>query len=114
MTGPAGRTAVDDYLCITLLSRPGEAEADFTARLSAFWTHMLRAHPADFEKVYAETSAFEARGKCLARKYLVEADAAPRVEGQLRAQGLDCEPIDAADLYSKYEAAPPEWFWIEH
>ena len=34
----------------------------------------LRNHPNDFAKVYAETSAFEQKGNCLTRQYLVEAD----------------------------------------
>ena len=50
---------MNDYLCLNVLAKPGESEADFKARLSAFWTHMLRRHQAAFEKVYAETSAFE-------------------------------------------------------
>ena len=27
---------------------------------------------------------------------------------------LGHEPIDRDDVYSKYEAVPPEWMWIEH
>lgn len=105
---------MDDYLCITVESKPGESEADFKARLSALWTHMLRNHEAIFKKVYAETSAFESKGNRRTRKYLVEADAADAVAEQLRAKDMDFEPIDADEVYSKYEAAPPEWFWIEH
>jgi hypothetical protein len=105
---------VNDYLCVTVLSKPGEGEADFKARLSTFWTHMLRTCKADFEKVYAETSAFEAHDDRLSRKYLIESDVTARLEGELRAQGMDFEPIDEDDVYSKYEATPPEWFWIEH
>jgi hypothetical protein len=105
---------LDEYLCITLQSRPGESAADFKARLSAFWTHMLRNHEANFKKVYAETSAFERKDDCLTRKYLVEAAAADAVVEQLRVKLMGFSPIDADDVYSKYEAAPPEWFWIEH
>ena len=105
---------MDEYLCITLLSHAGENEADFKTRLSAFWTHMLRQHEATFEKVYAETSAFEQCGDRRSRKYLVEASAVSAVHEQLRANGMFCEPIDEDDIYSKYEATPPEWFWIEH
>ena len=105
---------MDEYLCITVLSRPGESEADFKARLSAFWTHMLRTRETDFERVYAETTQFERDGDRLGRKYLVEAEVAPVLEGELRAAGLGHEPIDPDDLYSKYEAVPPEWMWIEH
>jgi hypothetical protein len=75
---------------------------------------MLRAREADFEKVYAETVAFEREGDRLARKYLVEAEVAPVLESEFRAAAMDYAPIDPDDLYSKYEATPPEWFWIEH
>ena len=103
-----------DYLCVSLLSRSGESEADFKARLSELWTHMLRNRESDFEKVYAETSAFEKKGDRSIRKYLVEADIAPALEAELRALGMEYEPIDDEDRYTKFEASPPEWFWIEH
>ena len=105
---------MDEYLCLTLLSRPGESEADFKARLSAFWTRMLREKPAEFEKVYAETVAFERQTDRLSRKYLVEAGVIGVLGSELSAAGLDHAPIDPDDLYSKYEAAPPEWMQIEH
>lgn len=105
---------MDEYLCLTLLSRPGEAEADFKARLSAFWTRMLREQPAEFERVYAEAVAFDPHGDRLGRRYLVEAAAADPLAAELAAAGFDHQPLDPDDTYSKYEAAPPEWFWIEH
>lgn len=105
---------MDEYLCLNLLSRPGESEADFKARLSALWTTMLRQHPDDFEKVYAETSAFEKSENRLLRKYLVEAPAIPAIVAELKTHGMDHEPVDEDEIYSKYEATPPEWFWIEH
>ncbi len=105
---------MDDYLCITLLSRPNESEAEFNSRLSDLWTHMLRHHETDFEKVYAEMVAFEKHETRLGRKYLVELEVKKILETQLETQGIEYEPIDVADLYSKYEATPPEWFWIEH
>ena len=105
---------MDEYLCLTVQSRVSEPEGDFKARLSAFWTHMLRAHPDDFEKVYAETVAFEPFGGRLARKYLIEAEVADALTKQLKAQGVDHAAIDTDDLYSKFEAAPPDWMWIEH
>lgn len=105
---------MDEYLSVTLLSGPGEAEAAFKARLSGLWTAMLREKPAEFEKVYAEQVAFEAHGDRLGRKYLVEADAVPAVEAAAAAAGLEVVPVDPDDVYSKYEAAPPDWFWIEH
>ncbi len=104
----------DEYLCLTMLSRENEKEAGFKARLSAFWTHMLREHEADFEKVYAETASFEKKENCLSRKYLFEAVIADTLERELRKGDMDFEPIDEADLYSKFEASPPDWFWIEH
>jgi hypothetical protein len=105
---------MDDYLCITVVSKPGEAQSDFAARLSQFWTHMLRHHPDDFEKVYAETTAFESKGGTLSRQYLVEEGVVDLLEREFTAAGLGHEPIDRDDLYSKYEATPPDWMWIEH
>ncbi len=52
---------MDEYVCLTLLSHPGETRADFSARLSRFWTHLLRTQPEDFLKVYAETTGFAKR-----------------------------------------------------
>jgi hypothetical protein len=105
---------MDEYLCLTLLSHPNEDEAAFKSRLSAFWTTMLREKPDDFEKVYAETVGFERHDDRLSRKYLIEADVASVLESALRTAGIDFQPIDPDELYSKSEAAPPDWFWIEH
>ncbi len=105
---------MDEYLRLTVLSRPGESQADFAARLSRFWTHLLRQRQNDFEKVYAETTAFEAKDQRWNRQYLIEEDVSGVLEQELAAAGLDCEPIDREDLYSRYEAVPPEWMQIEH
>jgi hypothetical protein len=105
---------MDDYLCVTVVSEPGEGGADFAARLSQFWTHMLRNHKADFEKVYAEKTAFGTSGDCATRDYLVEAGVADLLEREFAAAGIGHAPIDRDDTYSKYEATPPEWMWIEH
>src|SRR5436305_14170548 len=86
--GQAGGTGVDEYLCITVVSEPGEREADFSGRLSQFWTHMLRDHPAEFERVYAETAAFEERGDRVSRQYLVEAGVVDVMERGVCAAGL--------------------------
>jgi hypothetical protein len=104
----------DDYLMLTVHSRPGETEPDFKTRLSEFWTGQLRKHADEFEKVYAETVAFEPSGGRLSRQYLIEADVAGLLEGELKAGGVDFAPIDRDDVYTKYEATPPEWMWIEH
>jgi hypothetical protein len=105
---------LDEYLCLTVLSNPGESEADFSSRLSRFWTHMLRKYKPDFEKVYAETTEFEPSGDCLSRMYLFHEDVIARLEAELQAAGLSHEPIDRDEVYSKYEAVPPEWMQIEH
>jgi hypothetical protein len=105
---------MDDYVCITVISKPGEATSEFSARLSRFWTHLLRARKDEFEKVYAETTSFEAKGECRTRQYLAEIDIVPMLEAEMKSAGLGFEPIDPDDLYSKYEASPPHWMQIEH
>jgi hypothetical protein len=105
---------MDEYLCITVLSKPNESQPDFSARLSRFWTHMLRTHPAEFEKVYAETTAFGNDGDRMSRQYLVEESVAGLLEREFAAAELEHEPIDRDDVFSKFEAAPPDWMWIEH
>jgi hypothetical protein len=107
-------SALDEYLCVTVLSQPGESETDFKSRLSRFWTHMLRNHQDEFEQVYAETVEFEHAGDRVSRKYLIELPIASMLEEQMKAHDIEHEPIDLDDLYSKYEAVPPEWMWIEH
>ena len=103
-----------EYLCLTILARPGETEAAFKTRISEFWTTVVRGLPDLFEKVYAETTAFEPHADLLSRKYLVEADSANELTQVMTRSQMDHLPLDPDDLYTKYEAAPPEWFWIEH
>jgi len=105
---------MDEFLCVTVVSNPGESRADFTARLSHFWTHMLRTRPDDFEKVYAEATQFESSGDAITRQYLVEPQVIPVLEQEMRAGRVTFEPIDADDSYSKYEATPADWMQIEH
>ena len=105
---------MDEYNCITVLSQPGEGQGEFASRLTQVWTRMLRQRKADFEKVYAETAQFEEAGGCWSRQYLVKTDAAGIVEAELRGAGIDFEPIDSEELFSKYEAVAPEWMQIEH
>jgi hypothetical protein len=104
----------DDYLCLTVASQPGEDEAAFKGRLSRFWTHMLRNHKDDFEKVYAETVEFDSDGDRMTRQYLFEAEIADLLERELAAAQVEHEPIDRDERYSKFEATPPDWMWIEH
>ena len=105
---------MDDYVCITVLSKPDESELDFGARLSRLWTRMLRGHKADFERVYAETAKFEPHKDRLSRKYLAHAAVVPVLEAELAAAELEHEPNDLDDRYTKYEACPPDWMQIEH
>jgi hypothetical protein len=103
-----------EYLCLTLLANPGETEAAFKARLAAFWTHMLRNKPDDYEKVYAEATRFASSGGQLSRQYMVELDVIDALTTELTAHGLAFAPVDSDDTYSKYEAVSPDWFQIEH
>jgi len=103
-----------DYLCVTLLGQSGESQAAFKARLTVFWTHMLRNRPDDYEKVYAEATAFGDHDGQPSRQYMVEVSVAEVLVNELRAANLSFVPIDADDTYSKYEATSPDWFQIEH
>ena len=105
---------MDEYLILTVKSRAGEAADQFNVRLIAFWSHFLRTLPDEYERVYAETTRFEAAGDKVTRQYMVGADVADTVIGQLAAAGVEHDPIDPDDLYSKYEATPPQWFQIPH
>jgi hypothetical protein len=104
----------DEFLCLTVVSQPGESESAFAARLSEFWTKMLREFPDDFEKVYAETIEFEEDKETLTRQYLCEESAIDVVTRELKKGGIDHQEIDPDDKWSKYEAAPTEWWQIEH
>ena len=44
----------------------------------------------------------------------IEAAAIPLIEMELRAVGIEFDEVDPEEVYSKYEATPPEWMWIEH
>lgn len=104
----------DEYLCLTIIASSGENEAAFKTRISEFWTGIVRGNPDLFEQVYAETTVFETHQGKPTRKYLVEAVAAENVAAEMKKFGMDYLQLDPDDLYTKYEAAPPEWFWIEH
>ena len=105
---------MEDYLCITVRSHQGESKDAFKSRLSVLWSKMLREDQDAFEKVFAETVAFEQTNSSLTRQYLVEESAVDEVERRLLEAGVDFEPVDRDDKFSKYEAAPPEWMQIEH
>lgn len=105
---------MDDYVCLTVSGRPRETEAEFKGRLTAFWTHVLRTRPDDYEGVYAEATRFGRDGECVTRQYFVALDAVDVVAAELGAAGVGFEPVDRDDLYSKYEATSPHWFQLDH
>ncbi len=105
---------MDEFLCLTVRSRAGETEPDFSARLSRFWTSMLRTRQTDFEKVYAETTRFERSGDRLTRRYAVEESVVDLLVNELASAGVEHDPVDRDDVYSKYETVAPEWMQIEH
>jgi hypothetical protein len=114
IVGILGSHSLEEFCSLTILSRPGEARDEFNKRLIAFWTLMLRTREADYERVYAEHTAFAPIGDRLSREYMLEPDVADVVEEELTKIGLEFQPIDRDELFSKYEATPPDWFQIEH
>ena len=105
---------MEDYVCVTVRGTPGETEPGLKSRLTAFWTHMLRQKPDDYEKVYAETTAFESAGGAVTREYMVQVDGVAVLLAELTTAGLAFEPPDEDETYSKYEATSPDWFQLEH
>jgi hypothetical protein len=103
-----------EYVCLTLLANPNETEAAFKARLATFWTHMLRNKPEDYEQVYAEATRFAAVDGRASREYMVEAKAVAVLISELTSGGIAMVPVDVDEIYTKYEAASPDWFQIEH
>jgi len=105
---------MNELVCVTLVGRLDEAEKLFQGRLSTFWTHMLRNFPDDYEQIYAEASR---AGTCegrITRQYMVAVDGLETLTTELAGAGIDHEPIDADDTYTKYEAVSPDWFQIDH
>jgi hypothetical protein len=105
---------MDDFVCLTLLAKPGETASLFQSRLYAFWTHMLRNKPDDYERVYAEATEFESEQSRVSRRYMVQPDAIEVLQTELAAQEIAFLPVDMDDLYSKAEASSSEWFQLEH
>ena len=105
---------MDEYLCVTVRSRPGEPADGFNKRLIDFWTGMIRGRPDEYKQVYAETTRFAPAGDRVTRQYMVEVGIAELLGTELAAANIDHDPIDTDDVYSKYEATPPEWFQIPH
>ena len=105
---------MEEYVCVTVRGTPGESEAALKGRLTVFWTHMLRSKPDDYEKVYAEATAFESAAGCVTREYMVQVDGVAVLLAELTATGLAFEPPDEDETYSKYEATSPDWLQLEH
>ena len=105
---------MEEYVCLTICGRSGESEDDFRKRLTEFWTFVLRNHPDDYEKVYAETTRFTKQDDLIARQYMIEVDAVEKIVSLFTAEGFRVEPYDRDDIYNKYEATSPDWFQIPH
>jgi hypothetical protein len=105
---------VDEYVCITVVSKEAESLEEFNKRLIGFWTSMVRDLPDDYERVYAETTKFHSQAGRQTRQYMCELDVIDLLESQLTNAGIQHEPVDRDEIYSKYEATSPEWFQIEH
>ena len=103
-----------EYLCLTLLAPDGESEGAFKSRLTAFWSHLIRAQPDTYAAVYAEASHFGTTDGRVSRQYMVEAEASEEVVLALIAAGIATLPLDQDDVYTKYEASGSEWFQIPH
>ena len=104
----------DDYLCVTVKSHPNEDIESFNRRLTAFWSRMIREQKDAYVRVYAESSALDAHGDRASRQYLVGADAVEAIERFMVEAGINHEPIDADEVYSRFEATSPDWFQIPH
>ncbi len=104
----------DEYLCLTVVGHAGEPEPAFKTRLVEFWTHVLRADPDLYERVYAEGTAFEPVGGAITRQYMVEPGAVPAVQAALAGLGLAFEAVDADDVFSRNEVSGRDWFQIPH
>lgn len=102
-----------DYLCLTLVGRPAESASAFQSRLYAFWTHVLRNRPDDYERVYSEAVEFEEDAGRVTRRYMVEPDVVDALIAELTVTGIEYAAVDRDDHYSKAEASTNEWFQIE-
>lgn len=105
---------MEEFQGLTVIGLKGEQDQSFSARLSAFWTKVLRQDPDLFEKVYAETSEFESENGCPTRKYAIEPEGVAEILRLAQANGVAFLPVDTEDTYTRHEAVAPEWWQIEH
>ena len=66
--------------------------------------------PADLQKAATAVSQVRQHNLDSIQRLL----STPTAEKALKSAKMGHLPVDPDDVYSKYEAAPPEWFWIEH
>lgn len=109
-----GVRRLTEYVRLTLVASAGESEPSFKARLTAFWTHMLRNKPDDYERVFAEATRFEIENNRMKREYLVETDVVESLSAELLTHTIEFAPVDRDDTYTKYEATSPDWFQLDH
>jgi len=103
-----------EYVCLTLLAEPGEAEASFKSRLTGLWSVMLKTVPLEYEKVYSEAVQFEREAGLVARRYMIDPKVLDILLPLLASRMIAHLPVEADDLYSKAEASSNEWFQLEH
>ena len=77
---------MDEYVCMTVRSRPGEGADEFHKRLIVFWSHVLRSRKDEYDQVYAETTRFEIAGVAVQISVPVLAFVALRADRELRAR----------------------------
>ncbi len=106
--------AVDELLCVTVVAEPGEAESAFRARLTQFWTHVLRNFPTEYESVFAESAGFGTEDGCVSRQYMVGTAGLATVLRELSSHKIQHLPVDEDEVYTRYEATGSEWFQIPH
>lgn len=109
-----GATYLEVFQGIVLTGQRNEEEAHFSARLSRFWTSILRGHAEQFEAVYAESSEFGSREGKPTRQYAVDPAVVLFLKEKLEEAGIDLLPVDPDDTYTRYEAVAPDWWQIEH
>lgn len=105
---------MDEFLCLTILAQRGESQAEFKSRLTAFWTHILRTLPDDYEKVYSEAKEFESEKGRMCRQYMVEPGVADVLAANLKEHSFEYVQWDQYDYYTKAEASSSDWFQIPH
>jgi hypothetical protein len=105
---------MDEFVSVTLLAEPGETEAAFKGRLTAFWTHMLRTRPDEYEGVYSEAKRFDSTDGRVSREYMVRAEGVDVLTAELAAKGVAFAAVDPDDTYNKAEASSSDYFQIPH